>query len=585
MALTRLGVGGMAGAMLLASASSAPAGVTIETIALTRTDGPFGPGMGEEIVFDHPAVAGQSRTFDTPVLDHLGNIAFSANLKGPGVTTGTDECIWMVHRNGGIAAIREGDPVPGADGLWIGAIPSFTTSPLGIVPPVISNGRVVAGPFVTGDGVDSSNDRALVLSDGSAASIILREGQPAVTGFPGTYFGTIPTLSTSSIAFAPLRLSPDGVVQVRMAATDPDGPVVSLDGLWSATSDDAPFLIIGDELPIPGIDGAFVTSVSSSHALAGAGVAAYAVQFDGESAGFASIFSGPSGMQLMAQTNDPVPGALNSTFFDFGVHGINDAGQVLVFSETRTNGMFDIAHSLWWRWDQGRIQPIVQEQVDLPVGTPLGYAKMNAVGTVVFQLGDFGPLYIWDGRETTHVLGPSWPAPNGGTLSALGIPCINRHGQIALGAEIDVGDFNENEGLYGILLVRDPDGTTHEVVRSGDVYEVQPGDLRTIDQIYFNNDSGGQDGQRMSFNDRGELVFKLVFTGGSAGIFRATIDPPVCAGDVNGDFLVDVDDLNIVLSSWNTSVPPGTSGDINEDGAVDVDDLNIVLGAWNTPCP
>lgn len=55
-----------------------------------------------------------------------------------------------------------------------------------------------------------------------------------------------------------------------------------------------------------------------------------------------------------------------------------------------------------------------------------------------------------------------------------------------------------------------------------------------------------------------------------------------CPGDLNGDSMVDVDDLNEVLSNWTTS---GPGGDINNDLSVDVDDLNEVLSNWNNACP
>lgn len=49
-------------------------------------------------------------------------------------------------------------------------------------------------------------------------------------------------------------------------------------------------------------------------------------------------------------------------------------------------------------------------------------------------------------------------------------------------------------------------------------------------------------------------------------------------GDINNDSRVDVIDLGILLSNWNsTSRPPA---DINQDGRVDVVDLGILLSNW-----
>lgn len=58
---------------------------------------------------------------------------------------------------------------------------------------------------------------------------------------------------------------------------------------------------------------------------------------------------------------------------------------------------------------------------------------------------------------------------------------------------------------------------------------------------------------------------------------------PTCSGDVNGDRLVNFNDLNLVLSSFGQS---GASlvGDLNRDGAVNFADLNLVLSAFSSPC-
>ncbi len=56
------------------------------------------------------------------------------------------------------------------------------------------------------------------------------------------------------------------------------------------------------------------------------------------------------------------------------------------------------------------------------------------------------------------------------------------------------------------------------------------------------------------------------------------------AGDANNDGAVNVDDLNMVLGHFGTTVTPGTGGDLTQDGAVDVDDLNLVLADFGSSC-
>ncbi|MFO0829616.1 MAG: LamG-like jellyroll fold domain-containing protein [Phycisphaerales bacterium] len=60
----------------------------------------------------------------------------------------------------------------------------------------------------------------------------------------------------------------------------------------------------------------------------------------------------------------------------------------------------------------------------------------------------------------------------------------------------------------------------------------------------------------------------------SIGIHQ--VEAPSCTGDLNGDGVVNAQDLGILLGAWGT----GGVGDINGDGVVDAQDLGILLGAW-----
>jgi len=55
-----------------------------------------------------------------------------------------------------------------------------------------------------------------------------------------------------------------------------------------------------------------------------------------------------------------------------------------------------------------------------------------------------------------------------------------------------------------------------------------------------------------------------------------------CTGDVNGDGVIDLGDLNKVLVNFGQAVP---FGDADASGSVDMTDLSIVLAAFGTDCP
>jgi len=57
--------------------------------------------------------------------------------------------------------------------------------------------------------------------------------------------------------------------------------------------------------------------------------------------------------------------------------------------------------------------------------------------------------------------------------------------------------------------------------------------------------------------------------------------PPVGMPDVNMDGVVNIFDINLVSSNWNTA---GPAGDANKDGIVNIFDINLISSNW-TPAP
>ena len=74
-------------------------------------------------------------------------------------------------------------------------------------------------------------------------------------------------------------------------------------------------------------------------------------------------------------------------------------------------------------------------------------------------------------------------------------------------------------------------------------------------------------------------VFILVFRLVGYLIFRAFAAPnPNLQGDLNSDNIVNISDLSILLSNFNSSNP---NADINQDNTVNILDLSILLSHYN----
>jgi hypothetical protein len=80
------------------------------------------------------------------------------------------------------------------------------------------------------------------------------------------------------------------------------------------------------------------------------------------------------------------------------------------------------------------------------------------------------------------------------------------------------------------------------------------------------------------------VLLDLTPTSASAGL---AVDADLTAihqqslpGDVNGDGVVDTNDLLAVLAAWGPCEPP-CSEDINNDGQVDVNDVLVLIAAWS----
>lgn len=79
-------------------------------------------------------------------------------------------------------------------------------------------------------------------------------------------------------------------------------------------------------------------------------------------------------------------------------------------------------------------------------------------------------------------------------------------------------------------------------------------------------------GTTLCDNEPDEIIGPFVDNGGNTLC--------VCPADINGNGIVEIDDILIIVAQWGTS---GPQGDINQDGIVDIADLLEAIGTFG-PC-
>jgi hypothetical protein len=400
------------GVALLALEASAPAGA--EPLALGGAPAPGIPGA----VF---------QALSPPRSAYDGRLLFEATVTGGGVTAENDEGVWIGGPGSLDLLLREGDPAPGVPGGVFGRLgggdlleaaeirgdrlailaavrgPAITSStdqgiwaseggplelvvrkgsqvpsaPAGVFYLALSAlrmdgaGRVAFRAVLDGPGVVAENDTAALGERGGALELLAREGDPA-PGLPGDAYEAVVELARDrdgpiAIEFAggsgdqgiwiageagapsPFVLAgaaaPGGGTFQSFSRICLDGGHVHLrgsffeggtkSGIWSGTlAGLAPLVRAGEPAPGGGPDGSFVSltleDCREAHAVLRGTIVGSTVTPDDDH----GVWAWRDGsLELVARTGDPVPnprGLPDATFFTFFEASIGPTGLVAV---------------------------------------------------------------------------------------------------------------------------------------------------------------------------------------------------------------------------------------------------------------
>jgi dockerin type I repeat protein len=209
------------------------------------------------------------------------------------------------------------------------------------------------------------------------------------------------------------------------------------------------------------------------------------------------------------------------------------------------------------------------------------------LGVVWNPGGQFGIRAIWADHSGNMSLIVRRGDPVPGASGLLFTNTINTRGYgpdgtIYFSALVDEDSqaFPSSASNYG-LFIAEPDGAIHTVVLTGRSFEVAPGDIRTVAQVFPSfNEPNLVPG---SISDGGTIVFQLTFTDGTTGLFTAGVAPRPVPGDLDGDGSVGIVDLLALLAAWGPcpDPPAGCPADLDGDGSVGITDFLILLSNWS----
>jgi len=110
-----------------------------------------------------------------------------------------------------------------------------------------------------------------------------------------------------------------------------------------------------------------------------------------------------------------------------------------------------------------------------------------------------------------------------------------------------------------------------------------------------NLENGFVDGTTINLYLQSQPVAANLATEDNTATYSNVAGGSLIEGDLNADGFVGIDDLNIILSTWNESQDPIAAvdptflsdlrADPSNDNFVGIDDLNLVLGNWNAGTP
>jgi len=359
--------------------------------------------------------------------------------------------------------VADRDPIPGIANTW------FNEIGISLFPSVDNAGRTVfTVPLAIVLPVTSSNNDGVWKWDSGVVSNVLREADPA----PGTGAGVIFAAPFSGGVVPQIA---NGKIVAAVNLTGPNVTTSNNTGIWLHDGNTLSKVVQkGDPAPAGGVFGSIAVAGLTGPTLAISDSAE--VFFNAKlSAGNEGIFSAKDGVIKPIVLTGPPLGQNDPYFFQTGALRTSSFGPGAFWAVMQPNPVTFPFPEAIWSWSDGQLQEIVRTHDAAPeIGPDIEFKQFTL---------------------------------NGPELA------VNDFGQMVFSAVVGRPEENGVRSLW----VYDPASGVHYIARIGDLFEVLPGDSRTIGSFSFASNG---------LNDAGELALKLGFTDGSSGIFLTNVPEP-----------------------------------------------------------
>jgi hypothetical protein len=512
---------------------------SIHVVALS---GNQAPGLPEGIQF---------LGVGAPVLNNAGEVVFVglAGPQGAGIQE-TISGIWLADVPGNVTLLfPEGEQAPGT--------PSGAVFLSFFLPILNDRGEIAFNGFlkIGQGGVDDSSDEGQWGPGASGALVLLaREGSQAEGAPVGANFRTF---SFANLNAGPVMNDSGEIAFIGVLQTGTGDVTAQNDtGIWGPSALGIPTLVAREGSQAPGAPAGVIfddlAEFAGAPSLNDAGDIAFSARLEPFIGGVAGDNDrglwGPDAfgnLTMLARGASPAPGAPAGALFSNGGFGfglvLNDSGQV-AFPGQMEPGFGGVTTlddgGLWGPDGSGNLTLRVREGSQAP-GTAEGAVfesfhlpGFNNSGDLAFRAflkeGAGGVNFldstgIWVENAAGDLAliaraGSQAPgAPDGVLFLDFTDPILNDEGEAAFLATLVDQQGISSQGIF----FKDAHAELGLVIRTGDVLEVNPGDLRTVRALLFGN-AGEQDLNIRKMNDMSQLVFQASFADDSTGIFLAT---------------------------------------------------------------